>query len=140
MAGKPKRPFAVTCLAALVLTFTGMQILRAWAMLSNWHFLSNLPLSVPPIFFVVSGLFWGGLGLWLLGGIWLGKTWAPKWTLWSGIGFAAFGLLDRKILQANGPQNVTWPFDLTLTFALLALVFAGLALPQVRAYFGADNE
>jgi hypothetical protein len=140
MAEKPKRPFAVTCLAALVLTFTGMQILRAWAMLSNWDFLSDLPLSVPPIFFVVSGLFWGGLGLWLLRGVWIGKAWAPKWTAWTAIGFAAFGLLDRAILQAKGPQNVTWPFDSFLAITLLALVFAGLALPRVRAYFGADHE
>lgn len=140
MAKKPKRPFAVTCLAGLVLTLTGMQILRAWAMLSNWDFFSNLPLSVPPIFFLASGLFWGGLGLWLLRSVWLGKRWAPKATVWAGVAFAGFGLLDRAILQARGPQNVTWPFDLFLTFALLVLVFAGLALPQVRAYFGADYE
>lgn len=140
MAEKPKRPFAVTCLAALVLTFTGLQILRAWAMLSNWDFFSSLPLSLPPIFFVVSGLFWGGLGIWLLRGVWLGKAWAPRFVGWVALLFAGFGQLDRTILQSKGPQTVTWPFDVFLTIAMLVLVFASLALPQVRAYFGADHE
>lgn len=136
---KPRRPFAVTSLAGLVLTLTGMQILRAWAVLSNWDFYSSLPLNISPLFLAVSGLFWGGLGAFLLRGVWRGKDWAPRITRWAALGFAFFGLVDRAILQTRGPQDVTWPFDLVLTFVLLASVFGILSLPKTKAFFGAEH-
>jgi hypothetical protein len=109
-------------------------------MLSQWDFYSALPLSVPPIFFAVSGLFWGSLGLWLAVSIWLRSRWATKATRWAAVAYATFSLLDRALLQVDGPGKVTWRFDLFLTILLLALVFSTLALPQTKRYFGANDE
>ena len=139
MPARPKRPFAVTCLVALVLTLTGVQILRAWTMLANWDFLSSLPLSVPPIYLLLSALFWGTLGVFLALGVWGGCSWAPKSGRWAALAFAFFGWLDRVILQANGPQHVNWPFNLFLTGLLLVSVFAVFSLPEAQAYFGEKN-
>ena len=135
MAIRPKRPRSVTALVALVLTFTGMQLLRAWVAMRKLTFLSTLPLSVSPLFFVISGLLWGTLGLWLSNGLWRGKRAARKATMVSAALFAGFAWVDRLALEASGPQTVSRPFELVLTAMLLGVVYAVLTVPEAQRYF-----
>ena len=135
-----KRPLAVTCLVTLVLTLTGTQILRAWAALSSFTFYAEVLERVPPVFFVLSGLTWGSLGVWLVGGLWRGAGWAPQMARRGLVAFVAFGWLDRLVLQSRGPQTINWAFQLMVTAVLLLSVFGGLALPQAQAYFGDHDE
>ncbi len=135
-----KRPFAVTSLVILVLTITATQLLRALAALSAFTFLSEMLDQLLPAFFVLSGLTWGGLGIWLGGGLWRGAAWAPRAARWGLAAFIAFGWLDRLVLQARGPQTTNWAFQFIVTVLLLVIVFAALALPQVQAFFGEQDE
>lgn len=135
-----KRPFAVTCLAILVLTITATQLLRASAALSAFGFLSEMLDQLLPAFFVLSGLAWGVLGMWLARGLWRGAAWAPRAARWGLLAFTAFGWLDRLVLQARGPQSTNWAFQSIVTLLLLVIVFAALALPQVQAFFGEKDE
>jgi hypothetical protein len=135
-----KRPFFVTALIALVLTFTGMQILRVWTAAASWQFLNSLPLNISPAYFVVSGLFWSLAGITLAWALWRRKAWAPWGARISALGFALAYWADRLFLQTKGPQSINEPFDLLLTVLLLAFVFAALALPQVRAYWRSPEK
>ncbi len=135
----PKRPFSVTALLVLVLMFTGMQILRVWSAIDSWDFLSSLPLSVPPLYFVLSGLFWAIAGASLLWGLWRREVWARRAMLGAAVAFGAVHWLDRLFLQPTGPQASNRAYDLLLTLILLATVWLSVALPQARAYFGAKN-
>ncbi len=139
MSKAPKRPVSVTAILVLVLTFTGMQILRVWSAIASWDFLSSLPLSVSPLYFLLSGLFWAIVGGALVWGLWLRKPWAPRATIALAVAFAIAHWLDRLFLQASGPQSGNQGFDFLLTLVLLATVWLNVALPQVRAYFGAKN-
>lgn len=131
-----KRPFAVTCLIGLVLTLTGLQAFKLWAVLSSWDYLNSLPLKIPPALLGLSAAAWLALGLALAWGLWRAKAWAPPATRWAALAFAAVHWLDRLFLQAGESQSSNWPFDLVLSAALLASVFSILALPNARAYFG----
>jgi hypothetical protein len=125
---------------AIVLMFTGMQLLRAWVGFTQWNFILTLPLSVSPLFFVLSGLVWGFLGLWLAFGLRRGSPWARKATMVSALLFAAFAWFDRLVLQAEGPQTTNRPFEIGLTVVLVGVVYAALTLPEARHFFGRNYE
>ncbi|HSS95704.1 MAG TPA: hypothetical protein VLK33_01670 [Terriglobales bacterium] len=116
-----------------------MQILRVATAIANWSFISNLPLNVPPTFFVFSGLVWSVAGIGLLAGFWMKKPWIRKATIGCGLAYTAFHWLDRFFLQEPGPQSANMPFDLLVTVLLLIFVITTMALPQSRAYFGAEH-
>lgn len=130
------RPFSVTVLLGLVLTFTALQALRLWAALTNWVLLAELPLHVPPAYFAVSGLVWALAGGWMAAGLWVPKPWARRWMLIGTVGYTAFHWLDKAFLQVGGLQSSNLAFEATLSLILVGSVFAVLALPNVRAYLG----
>lgn len=135
-----KRPFAVTCLIGLVLTLSGLQTIKLWAVISSWGYLRSLPLSIPPVYLGVSATFWLAVCATLAWNLWRAKNSARRATFWAAIAFAAIYWLDRLFLQANGPQRSNLLFDLVLSLVLLLSVIGILALPKVRAYFGEGNE
>ncbi|MEX1248722.1 MAG: hypothetical protein WEA61_09600 [Anaerolineales bacterium] len=123
-----------------MLTFTGAQLLRAWVALDFFAVLAEYGPRVHPAFFILSGLVWGSLGLWLARGLWRGKAWAPKAAKWGLLSFAAFDWADRLALQAPGPQSVNRPFALLVTGILILIVFGILALPKAQAFYGEQDE
>lgn len=131
-----KSPFSVTVLLGLVLTFTALQAVRLWAALTNWEFLSSLPLSVPPAYLAASGLLWALGGAWLAVGLWTAKPWAPRGTRIGLAAYTAFHWLDKSFLQVGGLQSSNLAFEAGLSLILIGSVLAVLALPQVQAYFG----
>ena len=60
---KPKRPFSVTILAFGVLSFVLLQLTRMVSGFQQRQFLASLPLSIPPVYFVITGLVWAAIGL-----------------------------------------------------------------------------
>lgn len=137
---KGNRPFSVTVLIAIVLTFTASQFLRVWVAFRNFAFYSSLPLKVHPLFIIASGLFWGMLALWLARGLWRRATWAPNGAKFGLVAFFAFGWLVRLFLQAPGPQQTDWPFEIIANMVIIAGVFLVFALPSVQAFFGGQHE
>jgi len=135
-----KRPFTVTCLIGLVLTFSGLQAIKLWAVVSSRDFLKTLPMSVTPVFLGVSAAIWLVIGSVLFFGLLLAKAWSPRLTRWAAIIYAVTVWLDRLILQAKGPQQSNWLFELALSVILIASIFGILALPKMRACFGEGNE
>lgn len=130
-----RRPFAVTCLFALVLTLSGLQAIKLWAVISSWDALTNLPLSVSPLYLGASAFVWLIVGAVLAYGLWQAKAWAPRAILWATIVYVAMGWLDRLLMQAKGPQQSNWLFAVGLSVILMASVIGILTLPKVRAYF-----
>lgn len=133
------RPFGVTALLGLVLMFTVLQILRSWAALANWEFLSSLPLNVPPVYLLATGILWAAVGVWTAFGLAWRKDWAPGWLRAGAAGYALFYWADRLLLQQPGPQSSNLVFAAALSALLLGSIFAVLALPQARAYYGGET-
>ncbi len=134
-----KRPFAVTCLIGLVLTFTGLQTIKLWAVISSWDYLNSLPLSVSPLYFAVGAALWLMVGGALAIGLWRARHWALLATRWAILVYFLEVWLDKVVLQPSGPQLSNWQFELALSLVLSASVIGILALPKVRAYFGDRN-
>ncbi|MBN1669361.1 MAG: hypothetical protein JW862_19890 [Anaerolineales bacterium] len=132
---KRKRPERLEFLALLVLVFALLNLLRVIETVQEWQLLENLPLSVSPLYLLLSGAIWALVGFILAAGIWWG--WRPAW-LGTQVACLAYGVyywLDRWLLAEPNVLAVRWPFMLLLTILFLLFAFASLWLPAGRAYF-----
>lgn len=132
---KRKRPWHVEYLAALVLGFALLNLLRAIEAGRNWQLLDYLPISVPPLYLLLSGAIWALIGLLLAVGLWFGFR--PAW-LGAQVVFlfyAGYYWLDRLWLAEPPALAIRWPFLVVLTILLLVLAFGSLWLPGGRAFF-----
>lgn len=133
------RPFLVTLVAILVLTITGIHLVRLIQTLSWWDFLSNLP-RVSPVYLALSGLLWTLAGFPIFIGLWLGWPGLPKATRLLALAYALYVWLDRLFMANRENIMVNWPFAAGMTTLLLLIVFWTFSRPPVKAYFGELNE
>lgn len=129
------RPWGVTVLLALVLMFTGLQMLRVWTAWSSHALLASLPLRVPAAFFAASGLLWACCGVALAYGLARRTAWARRGTQAAALAYAAFAVGERWLAQTRGPQDSATPFLAGLGLLLLAGLLALLASQDVKAYY-----
>jgi len=137
---KAKRPRSVTWLAVGVLMLTGLQFVRLVNTLLIWDYLHTLPLSVPPIFFAVSGLIWGLVGLGMWWGLWRGKNWAISYSRYAVIIFAIYYWIDQLFLMVNPLRKTNFPFVIGMTLILLAITIWVLSRPKTQLFFGETYE
>jgi len=137
---KAKRPKSVTWLAVGVLMVTGLQWLRVDQSVRQWQFLHTLDLPVAPIYFYLSGLVWGGLGLLAFVGIWRREPYAPAMLRWTSAAFTVYYWADQMLMQASPLRKNAWPFTAAASLLCLAAVFWILARPHARRYFGDKYE
>ena len=135
-----KRPLSVTLLALGVLILTGAYITRFVLAIKQWAFLNTLPLTVPPLYLALSGLFWGVVGLPLCLGLWRGWRWSAKALRWVAPLYAAYIWLDRLLLVSSPAGRVNHPFRLGATLVLLALLYWILSRQKAKHFFGVMHE
>jgi hypothetical protein len=133
------RPFLVTLVAILVLTITGLHLVRLIQTLSWWDFLSNLP-SISPVYLALTGLFWTLAGLPIFLGLWLGWPGVPKAARLLAVAYALYVWLDRLLVAEVENVMVNLPFAAGLTALLLFIVFWTFSRPTVKDFFGETNE
>jgi len=135
-----KSVLVATFLQGLVLFITAWGGLRFWAAWREMAWLKTLPLQVPPLYLEVSGLAWlvAGLAAWLM--LLTRHPWASRALLATVVTFAAFWWLDRYFLPRDAVFRANWPFGLTMTVAVVALVAVITAPPVWNSLFGADDE
>lgn len=131
-----KRPQSVTWLLVFVLTFTGWHWLRLLTALAQWEFLAGLQMSVPPLYFALSGLLWGLIGIPIAWGLLLGKKWTPRALRIAGPAYAFYFWFDRLLLQSNELANTNWRFALAMTILFLVWLNWTLTRPGALAYLG----
>ena len=130
-----RRPFSVTLLALLVLSFSVLNIYGFFWALRQRDFLQALPLAVPVWYLALRTSFWGTVGVAIFWGLWRGQTW-----VWLGaqIGSAGFVLhywLDALFLEPS--PGLAWrsPFEWIATLVGLACAFYVLYSPRGRIFF-----
>lgn len=133
------RPFLVTLVAILVLTITGIHLVRFIQTLSWWDFLSSLP-RISPVYLALTGLIWTLAGLPIFFGLWLGRPGLPKATRLLAVAYALYVWLDRLLVANVEYEMVNWPFAAALTALLLFIVLWTFSRPPVKAFFGEMNE
>ena len=137
---KRKRPWSVTWLALGVLSLVAVYLTRFGTTVSQWDFLSRLPLSISPFYLAATGLFWGLSALPLVWGLWRGKAWSTKALRVYSLLFTLYYWLEEWLIESSPLRNTNWPFLLSLTVVLLILVFWIISRPKVRNFIGEKNE
>jgi hypothetical protein len=133
------RPFLVTLVAVVVLTITGLHLVRLFQTLYWWDFLSSLP-RVSPVYLALTGLLWTLAGLPTFFGLWLGRPGLPKVTRLLAFAYVLYVWLDRLLVANTEIVMINWPFTAGVTILLLFIVFWTFSRPSVRVYFGEMNE
>ncbi|MEW6718247.1 MAG: hypothetical protein AB1345_12210 [Chloroflexota bacterium] len=130
------RPRSVTVLSLGAFIFAALHLLRLGNTLALWGWLSDLPLTVSPLYLAITGGFWGAAGLVMGISLWRGWVWAPMVTRILCGAFALFYWIERLLVESRTASNPNTPFALALTGLLLGWILHTLHSPYSRAYFG----
>ncbi len=129
------RPLSVTFLALAVFCLAGFNLLGAVSGFQRYAFLRGLPLSVPPVYLIVSDSVWAlvfaGLGV----GLWRLKHWGRVGTLVAFSLYVAQSWFDRLMLSRSDFARVTIPWALGMSAISLALVWGILLRRAVKRNF-----
>jgi hypothetical protein len=126
------RPFAVTILALIVLSFTAINAVRFGAALSFWSTLIQYAPWPGPLYIALTGILWTIIGLPIYWGVWLGKPWARFACAAAVAVYAAYYWVDRLLFQGN-PLRSNRPFALSVTAFMI--LFSSLTLLGARSFF-----
>jgi uncharacterized membrane protein len=118
-----KRPFVATILIIVVLIFTSLNIIRTITSLQSWSFLESLPLQIPVIYLIISGLIWALLGFFLLISYVLKKKWTLPLSTIMFIGYPTYYWIDRLFISKRTINDHQWRFALALTLLSMILGF-----------------
>lgn len=134
------RPWIVFLQFISTMLFSAVSWIRFGMALDLWDFLSDLPLSVSPLYPVVSGLLCGAAGLWVCAWIWMGHPRAPGALRILSVIFALYYWVDQVLVMTSELRQTNWVFTGLVTVVLLLLVFLSLKPAAVRDFFGEDYE
>ena len=130
-----KRPLSATLLTWVVLILASLGWLRLAAVVRQWSFLESLSPAPPLVYLAISGLVWGVVGAFLVWGLFLGRTWAPRLAQISAPLYAAFYWLDRLLIADPSAISSRWPFAVGLTVLLLIFTFWVHSRPNVQNFY-----
>ncbi len=140
--GGPKRigmllPLRITLLLVLVLTITVLSAVRAYTAFAWDSTLGSYTSPALVLYIGISGAFWTAVGLLVLWSFYRG--WRHSWliTLAAAAGYAAWGWLDRLLVQ--GWKRPNWPYDLAGTIILLAYAAFVVLHHSTQPYFGRES-
>lgn len=130
-----ERPFSVTLLLFGVLINAVFYINRFYQALKLWDFLTKLPLSISPIYFILTGLLFGMAGLIVAWGLWVGGSWAPRATRVYVLAIAVYYWLDRLLIVNSEISRESSLISVIGTIVILPLTFWVLMRSRSRSYF-----
>jgi hypothetical protein len=134
-----RRPWGVTLLAFGILIYGLLYLTRFYQAIRDWEFLREL-LPFSPLYLVISGFLWGIIGLSLFWGLWRGKSWAPKCSLFSILLFLGYYWSDRLLMPHYSGRNENTLFCLGASLFVCAYGVFVLRMYKAKLFFGDHNE
>ena len=136
---RASRPFSVTVVAVAVLYVAATNLLRAVQSALNWDVLVGL-LTFSPAYLTVSGLAWGISGAWLVWGLWRGKAWARRSSVFFFLAYSIYFWIDRLLLPGSAIRNNNWAFHVCSQIVVLSYLVWIMSRKRTRQYFGESYE
>jgi hypothetical protein len=102
--------------------------------------LPALPLTIPPAYLALTGAVWGGLGLVVARGLFVGRRWARGATAALALAFVVWYWADRTLLVQTDYADRTWPSAAVASIVLLAGVGYLLTRSGTRRYLRRPNR
>ena len=109
--------------------------LQLIAGLGEWAYLESIAPTLPLPYLAISGLIWGILGAFLVWGLFLGRSWAPRLMQIAAPVYAISYWLDRLLIADTSAIATRWPFALGLTILLLGYIYWVLSRPKVKQFY-----
>jgi len=113
------RPFPLKLMALGLLVFSILNWMRVGTSISSSHLVVQYASAPLPLYWIITGILWGIIGVVALVSLWLRRT----WSLWLiGIGTACFTIwfwLDRAFLQVNPDRWRNWLMNLIINVLIL---------------------
>jgi hypothetical protein len=132
---KTKRPRIITYLSILAFVFSIFHLIRFSQALIQRDILIDLPLSISPLYLVVSGLVWGLSALVLVWSLWTGRSWARAFCLIFSLIYTFFFWIDLIWVADPIVLQTRWLFNLGLTLLALTSIYLILKSESSRNYF-----
>ncbi|MDX1438153.1 MAG: hypothetical protein R3335_15180, partial [Anaerolineales bacterium] len=124
-----------------VLILAGYYVFRVILAAAQWDFLTELfPDSFVPHYLVLTGLFWGAVGLIIGWSLLRKRMWAPRATKAAALLFALYWWFDNLFLASDPAVQTSMGFRLGATVVLLGLVLLILSRPGAKLYFGVLHD
>jgi hypothetical protein len=130
-----KRPFSATLLTWVVLILASLGWLRFSAAIRQWSFFNSLNPAPPLFYLAITGFIWGLIGVILVWGLFLGRSWAPQLARGSAIAYATVYWMDRLFIADKSALISRWPFAFGLTVLLIGYTFWVLSRQKVQQYY-----
>lgn len=125
------RPKIVTWLSVIVLIFSAVQLVGAFA----WFSLPELPLAVPRGYLLFKNLFWGVLSLAAGTGMLIGRSWALTLSRWGAAAYLVFQTINITVLQSSEYALRARTFNISATLGSVMLFYWLSSRPGVHNYF-----
>ena len=135
MHSTPHRPFSVTLLIALVLIIAIGNLIKTLQTIQKWNFL-DLLLEISPLYFLITGLLWGIIGLVFAWGLWKRESWFFVWIKWITLFYSLQYWFDRLVLTRSGAGNRNLIFTAIMFIFFLGWIFWINSRRDVKEYFG----
>ena len=128
-----KRPFWLKMLTLCWLGVASYGWIRFYSSIDQWQWLRYLNINPGPLYFAITGVIIGLIGLIVIYGLWFRKAWAYLFALITGFVLATWFWLDQLILTVSQTAKANWPFLLVAT--LLSLLYNGIVLYKLKNQF-----
>lgn len=136
---KRRRPGSVTLLALGAMIMAGFNFLRFGQGLGNWRYLEAM-LTIPPLYIVASGLFWGVLATAVGIALWFGARWAPKFTYLAALAYLVYFWLDRLLLVDPEGRGANDLFLVGVCMVIIGWMVWLFSRQKTKLYFGVNHE
>jgi hypothetical protein len=117
----------------------GLNLLRAYQALRGWNFLAN-SLFISPLYLLLSGLVWGGVGCVLFWALWRGLRWGPAYARLAITAYFVYYWVEWLWAAEQGWRGSNWPFMAALTAVLLVSINWLFSRKRTREFFGVMHE
>ena len=132
------RPCSVTLLALVVLMFAGLNLERLVQAIWQWEFLNKI-LPISPLYLALSGLIWALIGFTLAFLLWVGASFAPRFTYITAFIYTMYYWFNRLILF-DREWLVNWLFVTIINIISIVTICWIFSQRKTKTYFGEGNE
>ena len=129
------RPRIITTLSILAFIFGLYHLIKFTQAIIQWKILTDLPLTISPLYLAIDGLVWGISGFFVAWSLWVGKHWARKSTLVFSMIYAVLFWVDLIWIAEPIVLQIRWLFNLAATLLGLLAVYSSLSTKASRDYY-----
>jgi hypothetical protein len=130
---------STTCLALLVLYISVANIAFGVQALTQWFYLSTLPVRMPLAWLIAGKLAWGIAWSVIAWGVWRLAAWGRKAALAGIVLYQLHIWINHVLFDTSDHAQQMWPFAAGLSLVTIGLLWGFMFVPAVRRLYEHDT-